>query len=284
MKIAITGATGQLGQLVIQHLLKQTQANNIVALVRNVDKAAHLKAQGIELRHFDYDTPATLVPALEGIDRLLLISANEIGRRVPQHKAVIDAAITAKVPYIAYTSLLNADTSTLSIAEEHLQTEKLIQNSGLIYTLLRNSWYNENHLAGLTHNIETGELHGAAKGARISSATRNDFAEAAANVLVGLGHENKTYELAGSTSFNLSDLAVIISNVSGKTVNYINLSAADYQQGLLQAGLPEALANLIVEADIEAKKGALFNSSKDLENILKRPTTSIEDTVKVLLS
>ena len=283
MKIAITGATAQLGQLVIQHLLKQTQAENIVALVRNVEKAEHLKAKRIDVRHFDYDSPATLVPALQGIDKILLISANEVGRRTPQHKAVIDAAIEAKVPYIAYTSLLRADTSPLGLAQEHRETEQIIHESGLSYTFLRNNWYNENYLAGLAHNIETGILYGAAQDSLISAAPRTDYAEAAANVLLSENHENKTYELASSTAFTLETLAKTISKVSNKTVAYSNLSAEDYKQGLLQAGLPEGLVNVIVEADIEAQNGAMLSDSKDLETLLNRPTTSLEKTIKSLL-
>lgn len=283
MKIAITGATGQLGQLVIQHLLKQTQAENIVALVRNVEKAEHLKAKRIDVRHFDYDSPATLVPALQGIDKILLISANEVGRRTPQHKAVIDAAIEAKVPYIAYTSLLRADTSPLGLAQEHRETEQLIRESGLSYTFLRNNWYNENYLAGLAHNIETGILYGAAQDSLISAAPRTDYAEAAANVLLSENHENKTYELASSTAFTLETLAKTISKVSNKTVAYTNLSTEDYKQGLLQASLPEGLVDVIVEADIEAQNGAMLSDSKDLETLLNRPTTSLEETIKFLL-
>ena len=144
MKFAITGATGQLGELIIQALLKEIDTKNIIALVRNPNKAESLKNQGIEIRLFDYDQPETLVTALVGVDKLLLISANEIGRRTPQHKAVIDAAVTAKVPYIAYTSLLNADKSALGLAQEHRETEQLIRQSGLEFTFLRNNWYNEN--------------------------------------------------------------------------------------------------------------------------------------------
>ena len=201
MKIAITGATGQLGNLVIEQLLQLTAAQNIVALVRNIDKAEHFKAQGIELREFDYDRPETLVPALLGIDKLLLISANEIGRRTSQHQAVIDAAKVASVPYLAYTSLLRANTSPLGLAQEHRETEKLIQDSGLRYTFLRNNWYSENYLAGVAHTIEIGTLFGAAQDGRISSASRIDYAEAAARVLTSTVHDNQTYELAGSQSF-----------------------------------------------------------------------------------
>lgn len=211
--------------------MQLTAAQNIVALVRNVDKAEHFKTQGIELREFDYDHPETLVPALSGIDKLLLISANEIGRRTPQHQAVIDAAKVAGVPYIAYTSLLRADTSPLGLAQEHRETEKLIQDSGITYTFLRNNWYSENYLAGVAHTIEIGTLFGAAQDGRISSASRIDYAEAAAKVLTSTGHENKTYELAGSESFSLSDLATFIGQAVNKDIIYQNLSAEEYTQG-----------------------------------------------------
>ena len=283
MKIAITGATGQLGNLVIEQLLQLTAAQNIVALVRKIDKAEHFKVQGIEPREFDYDHPETLVPALSGIDKLLLISANEIGRRTPQHQAVIDAAKVAGVPYLAYTSLLRADTSPLGLAQEHRETEKLIQDSGITYTFLRNNWYSENYLAGVAHTIETGTLFGAAQDGRISSASRIDYAEAAAKVLTSTGHENKTYELAGSESFSLSDLATFIGQAVNKDIIYQNLSAEEYTQGLTQAGLPAGLVDVIVDADIQTIQGAMYSDSKDLEQLIGHKTTSIQDAIKAAL-
>ena len=283
MKIAITGATGQLGNLVIEQLLQLTAAQNIVALVRKIDKAEHFKVQGIEPREFDYDHPETLVPALSGIDKLLLISANEIGRRTPQHQAVIDAAKVAGVPYLAYTSLLRADTSPLGLAQEHRETEKLIQDSGITYTFLRNNWYSENYLAGVAHTIEIGTLFGAAKDGRISSASRIDYAEAAAKVLTSTGHENKTYELAGSESFSLSDLATFIGQAVNKDIIYQNLSAEEYTQGLTQAGLPAGLVDVIVDADIQTIQGAMYSDSKDLEQLIGHKTTSIQDAIKAAL-
>ena len=283
MKIAITGATGQLGNLVIEQLLQLTTAQNIIALVRNVDKAEHFKAQGIELREFDYDRPETLVPALSGIDKLLLILANEIGRRTPQHQAVIDAAKVAGVPYIAYTSLLRADTSPLGLAQEHRETEKLIQDSGITYTFLRNNWYSENYLAGVAHTIEIGTLFGAAQDGRISSASRIDYAEAAAKVLTSTGHENKTYELAGSESFTKADLAQFISQATHKPVIYQNLSADDLRQGLIQASLPSYLIDVIVDADVQTAKGAMYSDRKDLEQLMGHKTTSIQDAIKAAL-
>ena len=283
MKIAITGATGQLGNLVIEQLLQLTAAQNIVALVRKIDKAEHFKVQGIEPREFDYDHHETLVPALLGIDKLLLISANEIGRRTPQHQAVIDAAKVAGVPYLAYTSLLRADTSPLGLAQEHRETEKLIQDSGITYTFLRNNWYSENYLAGVAHTIEIGTLFGAAQDGRISSASRIDYAEAAAKVLTSTGHENKTYELAGSESFSLSDLATFIGQAVNKDIIYQNLSAEEYTQGLTQAGLPAGLVDVIVDADIQTIQGAMYSDSKDLEQLIGHKTTSIQDAIKAAL-
>lgn len=283
MKIAITGATGQLGSIVIEKLLLQTEANNIVALVRNPAKATHLTAQNIEVREFDYDRPETLVPALSGIDKLLLISANEVGRRTPQHKAVIDAAKVAGVPYLAYTSLLRADTSPLGLAQEHRETEKLIQDSGLRYTFLRNNWYSENYLAGVAHTIEIGTLFGAAQDGRISSASRIDYAEAAAKVLTSTGHDNQTYELAGSQSFSLSELATLIGQAASKTINYQNLSAEEYTQGLTQVGLPAGLVEVIVDADIQTIQGAMYSDSQDLEQLIGRKTTNIQDAIKAAL-
>ena len=283
MKIAITGATGQLGNLVIEQLLQLTAAQNIVALVRKIDKAEHFKVQGIEPREFDYDRPETLVPALLGIDKLLLISANEIGRRTPQHQAVIDAAKVAGVPYLAYTSLLRADTSPLGLAQEHRETEKLIQDSGITYTFLRNNWYSENYLAGVAHTIEIGTLFGAAQDGRISSASRIDYAEAAAKVLTSTGHDIKTYELAGSESFSLSDLATFIGQAVNKDIIYQNLSAEEYTQGLTQAGLPAGLVDVIVDADIQTIQGAMYSDSKDLEQLIGHKTTSIQDAIKAAL-
>ena len=284
MKIAITGATGQLGQLVIQALLKTVSATQIVALVRNQSKAESFAKQGIELRHFDYDTPETLVPALTGIDKLLLISANEIGRRTPQHKAVIEAAKQANVPYIAYTSLLHADTSPLGLAQEHRETEALIQASGLNYTFLRNNWYSDNYLTRIAQIVESGVVYGASQDGKISSASRADYAEATAKVLSSTGHDHKIYELAGSESFTKADLAQFISLASGKDVIYQNLTAEELSQGLTHAGLPAELVHVIVDADIQTAKGAMFSDSQELENLIGHPSTTILAQIRTALS
>ena len=280
MKIAITGATGELGQFVIQALLKKTKASELIALVRNIEKATELKNLGIEVRHFDYDQPESLAPALQGVDKLLLISANEIGRRTPQHQAVIQATQHAKVPYIAYTSVLHADRSPLGLAQEHRDTEALILNSGLSYTFLRNNWYSENYLASVQHAIETGILYGSAEDGKISSAAREDYAEAIAVVLTSTGHEQKTYELAGSEAFTLTDLAHYLTETSGKKVVYQNIPAAAYTQALLQAGLPAGLVDVIVDADVQTVKGAMYNDSKTLEQLIGHAPLTIQEQLK----
>ncbi|TID31103.1 hypothetical protein CANINC_000347 [Pichia inconspicua] len=280
MSIAITGATGQLGQLVIQTLLKSQSPKNIVGLVRNLEKAQNLKDQGIEVRLFDYDKPETLVPALKGVERLLLISSNNIGNRVPQHKQVVDAAKEAGVTFLAYTSLLFADKSKLSLADEHLQTENYIKQSGLDWSFLRNGWYIENYLGAVQNVIQTGTLYGSAKDAKISGASRQDFAEAAAKVLTTDGHNGKIYELAGSESFTLSDLAKAISDVSGKEVKYQDIPPADYTAALLSHGLPEGLVKVIVEADEYAIDGALYDDSKTLEKLIGHPSTPLKEAVE----
>lgn len=283
MKIAISGATGQLGQQVIQALLKEIKPEQIVALVRNPEKAQHLKHLGITIRHFDYDQIESLAPALQGIDKLLLISANEIGRRVPQHRAVIEAAQTAAVPYIAYTSLYNADHSPLGLAEEHRATEQLIKASGLKYSLLRNNWYSENYLANIQQVIAQGILYGCAQTGQISSASRQDYAEAAAKVLMSDGHEQDVYEFAGSQSFTLSELAAYIGAASGQQVIYQDLAAKDYHAALIQAGLPIGLVDVIVDADVQAVHGAMYSTATDLAQLLGRASTPIQVEIQHLL-
>lgn len=202
--IAITGATGQLGQHVIESLLKTVPASQIVAIVRNPAKATGLSQQGITVRQADYSNEAALTAALQGIDKLLLISSSEVGQRAPQHRNVINAAKAAHVKFIAYTSLLHADTSPLGLADEHVATEKMLAESGIAYALLRNGWYTENYLASAPAALEHGMFIGAAGEGKIASATRADYAAAAARVISEDGHSGKTYELAGDAGWTLS--------------------------------------------------------------------------------
>ncbi|CDS95862.1 NAD(P)H:quinone oxidoreductase [Sphingobacterium sp. PM2-P1-29] len=281
MKIGITGATGHLGRLVVKQLKEKVAADHIVALVRNTQKAAEL---GVESRIFDYDKPETLSGSLQGIDHLLLISGNEIGQRKTQHENVIRAAQEAGVKWIVYTSLLHADTSSLSLAEEHLLTEKALKSSGIPYTILRNGWYTENYTASVPAAITHGVLIGSAGEGQISSAARADYAEAAAVVLTSSNEQGKVYELVGDEAYTLADLAAEISKQTGKTIPYQNLSEAEYTAALIGAGLPEGLAAAFASFDVGASKGDLYDNNKQLSSLIGRPTTTLAAAVRETLA
>lgn len=276
MKIGVTGATGQLGRLVIENLKSKIATETIVALVRNPAKAGDL---GVEARQFDYTKVETLVSSLAGVDKLLLISGNELGQRLPQHVAVIEAAKQAGVKHIFYTSILHADSSPLSLAKEHLATEKAIFASGLTYTILRNGWYTENYTGSAKGAVGAGAFIGNAGDGKIASAARVDYAEAAAIVLAGEGHEGKTYELAGDEAYTLTELAAEISKQSGKTIPYSNLSEAEYAGILKSFGLPDGLAEMLADSDTGASKGGLYDDKKVLSTLIGRPTTALAKVV-----
>jgi len=272
MKIGVTGATGQLGRLVVENLKQKVAAETIVALVRTPEKAADL---GVEVRAFDYTKPESLVASLQGIDKLLLISGNEIGQRFPQHQAVIEASKAAGVKQLIYTSILHADTSTLGLAREHLATELAIKASGLAYTILRNGWYTENYTGSAKGAIDAGALIGNAGEGKISSAARADFAEAAAVVLAEDGHENKIYELAGDEAYTLAKLAAEISAQTGKTIPYNDLTETQYADILKSFGLPAGLADMLADSNTGASKGDLFDDSHTLSKLIGHPTTPL---------
>ena len=276
MKIGVTGATGQLGRLVVEKLKQKVAADSIVALVRNPAKAADL---GVEARAFDYTQPEILVASLKGIDKLLLISGNEIGQRLPQHKAVVEAAKQAGVKQITYTSILHADSSPLGLAGEHLGTEVAIKESGLTYTILRNGWYTENYTGSAKGAVGAGAFIGNAGDGKIASAARVDYAEAAAVVLAGEGHENKTYELAGNEAYTLTELAEEISRQTGKDIPYNNLTEAEYAGILKSFGLPDGLAEMLADSDTGASKGGLFDDSHVLSALIGRPTTPLAEVL-----
>jgi len=281
--IVVTGASGQLGRLVIEVLLKKLPAGEIVAAVRNPEKVADLAARGVQVRQADYDQPASLVVAFKGADKLLLISASEVGCRVPQHRAVIDAAKAAGVGLLAYTSILHADTSPLPLAAEHKETEALIRASGLPAVILRNGWYTENYTAGIPAALQYGVVLGSAKQGRIASAARADFAEAAAAVLTQENQAGRIYELAGDESYTLGELAAEIAAQSGKVVAYQDLRESEFKTALLSAGLPDFLATLLAESDVGASNGGLFDDSRQLSALIDRPTTPLAELVRLAL-
>jgi NAD(P)H dehydrogenase (quinone) len=281
--IVVTGATGQLGHLVIKALLKKVPASGIVAAVRNVEKAKDLAALGVQIRQADYNQPASWDTALKGADKVLLISSSEIGQRAKQHKTVIDAAKKAGVKLLAYTSVLRADTSVLGLAAEHKETEAYIRSSGIPSVLLRNGWYTENYTAGIPTALSLGAVYGSAGEGRISAASRADYAEAAAAALTAENQAGKVYELAGDAAFTLSDFAAEISRQSGKAIGYVNLPEAEYKKALLGAGLPEFLAELLANSDTGVSKGALFDERRQLSKLIGRATTPLATAVKAAL-
>lgn len=277
--IVVTGATGKLGGLVISRLLEKVPAGEIVAAVRTPEKAAGLKSLGVEVRPADYTKPETLNTAFAGAEKILLISSSEVGQRTVQHKAVIEAARLARPKLLAYTSILRADTSRLALAAEHIETERLIRESGLGFVFLRNGWYLENHTEQIPLVLQHGAMLGAAADGRFASAARADYAEAAAAVLTGAGHQNKIYELVGDEPYSLAEFATEVAKQSGKPVEYKNLPGPDYEKALTGFGLPAPLAHALADSDLGAAKGELDSTSRDLQALIGRPTTSLAKAV-----
>lgn len=276
MTIAITGATGALGRLVLQQLAARRPNETVVALARSPEK---LTQAGVEGRRFDYNDAATLAPALAGVTTLLLISSSEIGQREAQHRAVIAAAKAAGVGHIVYTSLLHADRSPLSLADEHLATEAALRESGIAWTILRNGWYTENYMGSVPPALAHGAFVGSAGEGRISSAARQDYAEAAAIVLTGSGFEGKVFELAGDEAYTLADLAAELSRQSGREIPYVNMPEADYAGALAGFGLPGPLAQAIASYDAKVAEGALLDDGRELSRLIGRPTTPLSASI-----
>lgn len=281
--IVVTGASGQLGRLVIEGLLATVPARDIVAAVREPARVQDLAARGVQVRVADYDRPETLPAAFAGADKLLLISANEVGRRKAQHAAVIDAAVQAGVGLLAYTSLLHADTSPLPLAAEHKQTEALLIASGLAHVLLRNGWYSENYVASVPAAVAHGAVLGSAGSGRIASAARADYAAAAVAVLTRDGQAGRVYELAGDSAYTLSEFAAEIARQSGRPVSYHDMPQEAYAAALLDVGLPAPLATLLSESDAGAAQGGLFDDGHQLSRLIGRPTTPLSSLIEAAL-
>lgn len=276
---AVTGATGHLGRLVISALLNRTPPEQIVALVRDPARAADLAALGVEVRRFDYDVPGELARSLARLDRLLLISSDDLVRRVGQHRAVIEAVRTAKVGFVAYTSVIHADVNPLAVAPSHSETEAMLRDGGVPHAILRNGWYTENYLIGADAAIAHGVLLGSTGEGRISGASRADYADAAAAVLAAGPDSAGTYELAGDSGFTLSDVATALTEASGVPVIYRNLPEAEYAKALAQAGMPDAVAAMLAGFSAGAANGILADDSHTLSRLIGRPTASLRDVV-----
>jgi len=281
---AITGASGQLGRLVIEELFTYVEADKLVAVVRNPAKVADLVQSGVQVRAADYNDLTALTEAFVGVEKLLLISSSEVGQRVAQHRQVIEAAKQAGVKLIAYTSLLHATDSPLALAAEHIATEQLLADSGVPFVLLRNGWYTENYLASLPPALEHGVFIGSAGEGKISAAPRADYAAAAAKVLTLDNQGGKVYELAGDEAWTLAELAAEVAQQTSTALRYQNLSEADFQAALLNAGLSEGLAGVLADSDTGASKGGLFDDKCQLSQLIGRPTVPLSVSVKEALS
>jgi len=277
--IAVTGASGKLGSLVIDGLLNVVPAEQLVAVVRTPEKASHFASLGVQVRRGDYALPETLAPALAEVKRLLLISGMDLGKRVEQHRAVIDAAKAAGVEFIVYTSLLRTNNSTVPIAGEHAATEELLRGSGVPYVLLRNGWYIENYTDNIAMPLAHGAFIGSARDGRIAAASRADYAAAAVKVLTTDGHQGKTYELSGDHAFTMKELAEAVSHWAGKSVPYHDLPAAEFRNALSQAGVPEMYLDVLVGTDVAISRGDLDSYSRDLRTLIGRDTETLRDVL-----
>lgn len=275
--IAITGATGHLGSLVIDKLLESRPTVSLVAIVRDPAKAQPLAEKGVQVRVASYVDRAALESALTGVERLLLVSGSEVGQRVPQHVNVIDAARTAGVGRVVYTSASKATTSELVLAPEHKATEEYLTASGLDYTILRNGWYTENYLPQVATARQTGAVVAAVGDGRVASASRRDYADGAAAVLVGESHSGKVYEFSGDQAWDYDELAATIGHIIGKPVTYQRVDGPTLVEMLVGTGMPEEVAQFMAALDANIADGLLAGTTGELSTLIGRPTTSLKD-------
>lgn len=279
MSIVITGATGHLGRLVVEALLERG-ADGLVATGRSVQRLADLAERGVRTERLDFDDVPDTVDWLAAGDVLLLVSGSEVGRREPQHRAVIELAARSGVRRIVYTSAPAADDTTLAVAPEHAATEALIRESGLPFTFLRNGWYTENYLPAFEQARESGLVLGSAGEGRVASAPRSDFAGAAAVVLTTDGHDGAVYELFGDAAWTYGELAGTFADVLGREVTYRSLTPEAHRDALLTAGLDEGTAGFVVALDQDIAAGLLGLTTGHLAKLLGRPTVPLAETVR----
>ena len=285
MSIVITGATGQLGRHVVEALLQRNvPAAEIVAAGRSIGKLADFEARGVQVKPMDYTDPASVAQALQGASKVLLISSSEFGQRLDQHRTVIEAAKAEGVELLAYTSVANADTTAMKLAAEHKATEAILKDSGVPFAILRNSWYLENYTDQLPGTLAQGALAGSAGDGQISAASRADYAEAAAAVLVTDNQAGKIYELGGDHAFTLAELAQEISAAASKPVTYQDLPAEDYAGLLVGHGIPELVADILADSDLGIARGDLLVSGSELRELIGRPTTPMPAAVRLAVA
>jgi NAD(P)H dehydrogenase (quinone) len=280
MSIVVTGASGHLGHLIVEGLLREGVAPaDIIAGARNLDKIADFAALGVDVRRVDYDDPASLAAAFTGADTLMLVSASSPGHRTAQHKAAIDAAVAAGIGRIVYTSAPKATTSPLILAPEHKATEELLAASGLRTTILRNGWYTENYANAANQARESGVVIASVGDGRVSSASRVDYADAAVAVLTTPGHDGKIYELSGDVAWNYDDLAAAIGTAIGRDVVYKSVTPDEHRALLTSLGLDDGTAAFVVQLDADTKSGYIGETSGELSRLIGHPTTPLAEGI-----
>lgn len=280
MSLVITGATGHLGRLAVEALLRRgTPASEIVATGRSTERLADLAQRGVVVRRADFDDPSTLAQAFAGGSTLLLVSTDAVGQRFDNHRRAIDAAREAGVGTIVYTSAPAADRAAMRLAQEHRLTEEHLRASGGDIVVLRNGWYWENYTDQLPALLAHHALIGSAGHGQVNPATRADYAEAAAAVMTATGHAGKTYELGGDTAYTLTELAAAMSTVLGEQIAYADMTEADHAAALKGAGLPDVLAEVLADADQGLARGELLVPGHDLRDLIARPTTTLEQAL-----
>ncbi|MFJ9692860.1 SDR family oxidoreductase [Kitasatospora sp. NPDC101183] len=277
----VTGATGQLGRLAVESLLAKVPASEVAVAVRSAEKAADLAARGVTVHVVDYDRPESLAGAFAAGDRVLFVSGSEVGRRLPQHRAVVDAAKAAGVALLAYTSIPGS--ATFGLADEHRATEEMILAAGLPYVFLRNGWYTENYLGDAAGTAERGVVLGSAGEGRVATAPRRDYADAAVAALLG-DEVNATYELSGDAAWHLRELAAELAQASGRPVEHQDVAPAEHLAALVGAGLPEGFAGALVDVDAGIARGELAGTPGDLARLIGRPTVPLAESVKAALN
>lgn len=283
MTILVTGATGQLGRLVIDGLIARgAEPADIIAGARDTAKAADIAARGVQVVALDYTQPATVAAAVAGVDAVLLISGSQVGQRTAQHRTVVDAAVAAGVAKLVYTSAPKATTSDLVLAPEHKATEELIAASGIPAVILRNNWYTENYAGDLAAARTSGVVAASVGDGRVASASRADFADAAAVVLLEDGHIGQVYELGGDVSWNYADLAAAIAEVIGRPVEYTPLNAEEHAAALEAAGLDAGTIGFVTALDAGIRGGALADTDGTLASLIGRPTTPLVEGLRAI--
>lgn len=285
MTILVTGATGHLGRHIVEGLLREgTEPGQIVAGGRRLDRVADLAERSVRVVPLDYDEPATVVDAMQGVDRVVLVSGSEFGNRVAQHSTVIDAAAAAGVELLAYTSAPNATDTQLVVAPEHKATEEHLVASGVPWVMLRAGWYNENYLPSALQAAQTGVVVSSAGAGRVASAARVDFADAAVAVITGDGHAGRIYELTGDTAWDFAEFAALVGELSGRAVEYRAVSPDEHATILASAGLDEGTAGFVVAMDANIRDGLLGHVNGELSALIGRPTTPLRVTLATLFA